>query len=328
MPRVELLEDRRVPTAFTVRNLNDAGVDSLRAAIQGANASPDAHSSIVFQPMLRGIITLESALDPLQKDIDISGRSGGGAITVERDTNAPNFRIFEVGADSHSDISGLQIMNGIAPTGGLGGGIRNNGNLTIVSCDIRGNSADFGGGIYNSSNATLVVSASNLSFNIAQHAGGGLDNSGQAQINYNSIVSFNVADFGGGVSNDGTLGIYDDSQILGNDANLRGGGIYNALGCSLSMSSGEIRGNETTVQGGQGGGVYNGGTATLRSVNITGNWASSGGGFYLANGALTLDGCTISGNTATVKGAGGVWLAGSTLTTINCTILDAIVQGP
>ncbi len=66
-----------------------------------------------------------------------------------------------------------------------------------------------------------------------------------------------------------------------------------------------------------GGGLYNGGTATLTDCAITGNSADYGGGL-LSQGTIALDNCTISGNTADVEG-GGIWTAG-TATLNNCTI--------
>jgi hypothetical protein len=67
---------------------------------------------------------------------------------------------------------------------------------------------------------------------------------------------------------------------------------------------------------------------TFTNVQITNNsvGTSSGGGFYLLGGSLTLDTCTISGNTA-ATGPGGYWSAQtSTYTATNGTINDAIVS--
>ena len=41
-PGLEVLEDRCLPSTFTVLNLLDSGPDSLRAAVAAANASPGA----------------------------------------------------------------------------------------------------------------------------------------------------------------------------------------------------------------------------------------------------------------------------------------------
>ena len=45
--RVGRLEDRTVPATFTVQNLADSGVGSLRAAITAANANPGADVDLV-----------------------------------------------------------------------------------------------------------------------------------------------------------------------------------------------------------------------------------------------------------------------------------------
>jgi hypothetical protein len=51
--RLEALEDRAVPSTFTVLNLADSGPGSLRAAITVANSSPGA-DTINFAPGLHG----------------------------------------------------------------------------------------------------------------------------------------------------------------------------------------------------------------------------------------------------------------------------------
>src|SRR5262245_40106325 len=55
VPRLELLEGRALPSTFTVLNLADSGIGSLRQAILDANANPDA---IGFADGLSGTIPL------------------------------------------------------------------------------------------------------------------------------------------------------------------------------------------------------------------------------------------------------------------------------
>jgi hypothetical protein len=50
--RVEALEDRTLPSTFTVLNLADSGPGSLRQAVLDANANPG--STIDFAPKLHG----------------------------------------------------------------------------------------------------------------------------------------------------------------------------------------------------------------------------------------------------------------------------------
>ena len=44
-PRLEALEDRCLPSTFTVLNIDDSGPDSLRAAVAAANANPGADTA-------------------------------------------------------------------------------------------------------------------------------------------------------------------------------------------------------------------------------------------------------------------------------------------
>src|SRR5437899_1079279 len=59
VPHLEPLEDRTVPSTFTVTNLLDSGTGSLRAAIVAANTHPGA-DVIQFAGGLTGTITLTS----------------------------------------------------------------------------------------------------------------------------------------------------------------------------------------------------------------------------------------------------------------------------
>src|SRR5437870_4605068 len=59
LPRLEVLEDRTVPSTFTVTNLADSGTGSLRAAITAANANPGP-DTIQFAHGLHGTIGLTS----------------------------------------------------------------------------------------------------------------------------------------------------------------------------------------------------------------------------------------------------------------------------
>src|SRR5262245_9852971 len=76
---VEWLEDRTVPSTFTVLNLNDNGPASLRSAITAANAHPDA-DVIEFAGGLTGTISLASQLS-ITEDLTIDG-PGAGTISV------------------------------------------------------------------------------------------------------------------------------------------------------------------------------------------------------------------------------------------------------
>ena len=75
---VERLEDRTVPSTFTVLNLADSGLGSLRAAIADANANPGA-DLIRFAPAARdGTIALTSGELGITDDLRIDGPAPAG----------------------------------------------------------------------------------------------------------------------------------------------------------------------------------------------------------------------------------------------------------
>jgi hypothetical protein len=60
LPRLEAMEDRSLPSTFTVLNLADSGEGSLRQAVLDANALPGA-DTIAFADGLQGTISLTPA---------------------------------------------------------------------------------------------------------------------------------------------------------------------------------------------------------------------------------------------------------------------------
>src|SRR5262249_12783339 len=58
-PRLDVLEDRTLPSVFVVTNADDSGAGSLRAAITAANTNPGA-DLIAFAPTAYGTIALTS----------------------------------------------------------------------------------------------------------------------------------------------------------------------------------------------------------------------------------------------------------------------------
>ena len=114
----------------------------------------------------------------------------------------------------------------------------------------------------------------------------------------NGTVSGGYATHGGGILNSGMLTL-NNVTITGNKA-FDGGGILNhgtiyIDGCTLEKN---------TSQNGGGGNLWSDGSlANLSNSTVSGGSAQNGGG--IANhGAMTLDGCTVTGNKATNKGGG------------------------
>src|SRR5262249_20158755 len=135
----EVLEDRALPSTFTVLNLADSGAGSLRQAVLAANGTPGA-DTIAFVAGLSGTVTLSSGEMNITDDLTIAG-PGASQLTLSRHHLSRVFRM----SDSTTDvaISGLTIADGLA-TGStaLGGGIFNDsGHLTLTSMTCTGNQA-------------------------------------------------------------------------------------------------------------------------------------------------------------------------------------------
>lgn len=225
-----------------IRNTSDSGAGSLRQAILAANNPGSiANPTLTVLPSISGNITLTSALPTLTRDLILVGTGSRNLRLVA----GGSFRVLEVDREVEATVRGLAIANGNA---NLGGGILNNGNLTLNDVLIEGNNANLGGGIYNA--GTLVIGDRNrIVNNTAQNSGGGIYNVGNLTVTATdnteantNVFSGNIAavSFGGGIFNDGTA-IVQFANFLNNRSNpdLRrnGGAIYN-LGSASQLSVG------------------------------------------------------------------------------------------
>ena len=190
---------------FTVNDTGDAGdnnpgdgtcataggVCTLRAAIEEANAL--AGDAINFS--VTGTITLGGTELDIDSNITITG-PGADQLTVNGNEAS---RVFYIESGTVA-ISGLTIADGDAGTGD-GGGIWNDGDLTLTNCTVSGNEADDdGGGIYNEEDLTLTNCT--VSGNEAGDNGGGIYNDEDTDFK-NTILANNTAttsgpDCGGG----------------------------------------------------------------------------------------------------------------------------------
>src|SRR5262249_34886180 len=180
---------------------------------------------------------------------------------------------------SNVTISGFDIYGGSAP-GDNGGGILNEGNLRLKQCVIVGNSAEFGGGIFNL-NGRLRGHKCTLKSNTDASSGGAIANSafdGAATlIVTDSTLSFNFANgndgAGGGIVNgaEGSASsvasvIISNSTLSGNSAfRSKGGGIANT--CDLPNVARATITNSTfsdNFGNANGDSIYNAGAAELK----------------------------------------------------------------
>src|SRR5262249_49339498 len=149
-PRLESLEDRTVPSTFSVTNLLDDGsAGSLRSAINQANAAPGP-DTIAFAHGLHGTIGLDSTRGELDitDSLTIDG-PGADRLTV---SGSDATRVFSVsGSTTDVEICDLTIAHGrantttaLGPSGPvtLGGGILNTGaHVTLDDVTMADNQA-------------------------------------------------------------------------------------------------------------------------------------------------------------------------------------------
>jgi len=201
------------PTLVT--NLQDDGVGSLRWVI--ANA-PEG-STITFDGSLRGTISRPSSTPTNGRDIligrNVTIRGPGAGILAISGGNAG--RVFDVSKGVLVTISNLTIKDG-EPGEGYpnGGGIYNEGTLTLTNTTVSGNRALGGGGIDNAGTLTLINST----------------------VSGNSATNLYAS--GGGIYNAGTLTLIN-STVSSNSASTSGGGIYN--GGRLTLINSTVSGN-------------------------------------------------------------------------------------
>ena len=273
--------------------------------------------------------------------------TGAGTVTITGGTLSNNVAAAEGGGlwngAGNMIILGTTITantaSGVASDNG-GGGIYNlnNGTLTITNATISNNTANgtsgSGGGILNDVGATLNVNNSTITGNTANRAGGGIEGNataGTSFINLNGVILnsntvFTSPGNGGGLhmTGPGTVNI-TGGTVNNNNAGSEGGGLWNGTG-TMTVDGTTIDGNTASgvAADNGGGGIYvnNGGTLIVQnnaviSNNIANGTAGSGGGILSDVGAtVTVNGSTITGNTANRAG-GGIEAVASTTTTLN-----------
>jgi hypothetical protein len=335
---LEQLEDRIVPSTFTVTNLNDSGAGSLRAAVSDANAAPG--STIDFAKGLHGTIKLTNG------ELDITSSTtiiGPGADKLSVSGNSAN-RVFEIGTGQNVTISGLTISNGVAVQGG---GIDNFGTLSVKDCTLLSNQAIGGSG------ASTTPDAAN---------GGGIANEVGASLSLtNSVLKNNVAAasagndaFGGAVLNLGNASVaactFTGNQVTGGGSSSYYDGSYGGAIESFGFPPSQLYGStlkviDSTFQDNEANGAHGvtfgdaaaidieySATATISNCNFSDNVATAGTSGYGQGGALFAEGCTLTLSNSTFAGnqalggssggsatGGALWLLpGANVTIDNC----------
>ncbi len=290
-PELEGLEDRAVPAVINVNSLSDVlnpapGVVTLRSAIQQANTDGDATNTINLTVAGTYKITL-------------AGTAG------ETDNAAGEFSILPT-------AGALTIQNT------SGGNVTVDGNHLNRVFDINPN--------FDPANPTAKFLVTFQGFTITNGVatdvnnpdgpnatGGGIRDVGNASLTLNNVVvTNNTADAdGGGIGFENVVSVpwtltVNNSTISNNHAGDAGGGIDLDGSGKVFINAGTVITGNTTVN--QGAGIW------LDAIQV-------GAVFQTAN--LTVDGATISNNSALTGLGGGVGNAGNgTVTIADSSILN------
>jgi PKD repeat protein len=202
---------------------------------------------------------------------------------------------------------GLTILNGNTGTAPDKGGVINitrpfphapfSPNVTLIGMTITEGDANYGGGVFNDG-GNLNLSQVSITNSSASLSGGGIYNEMGTVILNGSSFSDNTAKVGGGVMNDaGTFVMNAGSGVEDNVAQI-GGGINNVNGVMIMADGSFVTGNTATYDGG-GMALSFYSTVTMNGGSVSGNTAETGvgGGIYIDDTSIFHQyGGSISGN--------------------------------
>ncbi len=192
-----------------------SGVDcSLREAVNAANAGATNDAINFLIPAgntgcTSGVCTITLTLGALV----VNSASTAGTLTIINATGASNLqisgnntsRVFSVNSGGNLTINGVTITNGRTGSND-GGGISNNGTLTLTNSTVSGNTAtNEGGGIYNLAGSQMTLTNSKVSGNTANNGGGIFNEEGDLNltsvtVTNNRSTSTDCANCAGGIS--------------------------------------------------------------------------------------------------------------------------------
>ena len=159
-------------------------------------------------------------------------------------------------------LTGVTVRDNRA--GFLAGGIWNNqGTLALKDTTVHDNSSVVAGGVATS--GTMTMRGGAIRGNVASEAAGGLANGGDTTLNNAAVDGNDSEEFGGGIM---TLDIngrtgplrLNSTQVSGNIASLRGGGILIGSRQPTTLYRSSVTGNAANGGPGSGGGILNDGT--------------------------------------------------------------------
>ena len=288
-------------------------VTCLIASINAANALSGEHT-IFLEPGTYTLTTVDNNTDDPNGLPSITGkisiRQNDLLATIERDPNAPPFRLFHVAPSGDLSLYGLGLRNGsnegFAPSSLGGGAIYNRGSLSLEQLAIYQNgsfgSSNFGGAIRNDGRAVLVDTelTDNISDFFQASGGAAIGNRGELTIT-RGLIRGNGALCGGGIVSGGELTMTDSAVVENSSGSSVGGCI--------------------------GGGLVLSGVATIINTTIARNVAGNAGGITTSGFLRIINSVVAQNNSASVNpSSGGIQNRGGTVEIVN-TIVAGNVTG-
>ncbi len=339
---------------------------SVAAPVLASGTVLDCDNDTAFSSVLAGggLVTFNCGNANLAATIALSSTKtisadtvidGGGKITLD---GGHARRLFEVSNGVTFTLKNIVLANGYGPSTD-GGTIYNAGHLildnttiqdagnsnfygaaiaTVGAVDVTNsaflhNNAGSGGAIYGiGGSAILTITTSEFrensvsSTNPDSKRGGAIYIANGARLNLSqSTLDSNTGAYGSGIANDNGWLTLSNVTLSNNESSStgNGGGIYNLGSADLT----DVTFFQNSIRYGDGGGMYNKGTATLSRATFTQNSSSYGGGIANDHGTLTVTDSMFSQNSANVAGGGGIASEYGTLTLTNSTLTSNFATG-
>lgn len=305
-------------------------------------SSNDATDTVIDAQQLDRVFQIMSGITLTLNDLTVKGGRAfgvdGGGIYISAGATATLDNVHVEGNTAEPQSGSGTGGN----TGGAGGGIYNEGTLTMTDSELRNNTAlaaNGGGGLFNAAVATLTNTLidGNQGGSVGG-GGGGIHNStrsgGSATANTtklqltNCTISNNIAAGGGGLRNQFGAATIVNSVFRDNRASSSGAAI-DVSGGSVDIFRSAIHSNsvltpDTSQPTGIGGGIANFGSLGMSQSVMYLNSAGQGGAIYSAAGSANLTNVTFTQNTALANG-GGISTSRN-LNMLNVTIFGNVAQ--
>ena len=206
--------------------------------------------------------------------------------------------------------------------GGAGGAVGSFWSTArFQDCTINGNSATYGGAVVSEYGATSFQDCT-IAGNSVWAGGGAVELIHSTADWKHCTIKSNSAYKGGMVYSDVSIVGVHNCTVTGNSAVRYGGALYNGLSSTAGLRNCTITGNVAGVcddcylKDPGGGVIFNEGSKNLDGCVITGNSASSGAVVYSRGGALAFNDCTVTTNMA--ERHGGVAYSSGDITWNDC----------